>query len=69
MQPTAKKSGRGRCLVCSRGGHMTKVHAGVDGHGLPIAIKLTDGQVSDGKSGEDMLEALLLDCILLADRG
>ena len=53
----------------SRGGLTTKIHALVDGHGLPIALKLTEGQAHDGKSGEDMLGALEPGCILLADRG
>lgn len=53
----------------SRGGLTTKIYAVVDGHGLPIALKLTEGQAHDGKSGEDMLAALPRDCILLADRG
>ena len=53
----------------SRGGLTTKIHAVVDAHGLPIALKLTEGQAHDGKSGEDMLGALAHDCIVLADRG
>lgn len=53
----------------SRGGLTTKIHAVVDGHGLPIAIKLTEGQAHDGRSGEDMLGALPRKCVLLADRG
>jgi transposase len=53
----------------SRGGLTTKIHAVVDANGLPIALKLTEGQAHDGKSGEDMLDALGVDCILLADRG
>ena len=53
----------------SRGGLTTKIHAVVDGHGLPIALKLTEGQAHDGKSGADMLGTLATDCILLADRG
>ena len=53
----------------SRGGLTTKIHAVVDGHGLPITLKLTEGQAHDGKSGEDILDTLGADCILLADRG
>ena len=53
----------------SRGGLTTKIHAIVDGHGLPIALKLTEGQAHDGESGEDMLGTLPRDCIVLADRG
>jgi transposase len=51
----------------SRGGLTTKIHALVDAEGLPIALKLTEGQAHDGKSAEDMLE-LQAGLILLADR-
>lgn len=53
----------------SRGGLTTKIHALVDACGLPIALKLTEGQAHDGKSAEDMLAALPRRCVLLADRG
>jgi transposase len=53
----------------SRGGLTTKIHALVDGHGLPIALKLTEGQAHDGRIGAEMLEALPDKCIVLADRG
>ena len=53
----------------SRGGLTTKIHAVVDANGLPIALKLTEGQAHDGKSGEDMLGDLPRKCVLLADRG
>jgi transposase len=52
----------------SRGGLTTKIHALVDAEGLPIALKLTEGQASDGKSAEDMLGTLKAGHILLADR-
>ena len=52
----------------SRGGLTTKIHALVDAEGLPIALKLTEGQAHDGKSAVDMLEALTEGQILLADR-
>ncbi len=52
----------------SRGGLTTKIHALVDAEGLPIALKLTEGQAHDGKSAADMLEALTEGQILLADR-
>ena len=41
----------------SRGGLTTKIHALVDANGLPIALKLTEGQAHDGKSAADMLTA------------
>lgn len=52
----------------SRGGLTTKIHALVDANGLPVALKLTEGQAHDGASAVDMLEALSEGQILLADR-
>ena len=52
----------------SRGGLTTKIHALVDANGLPIALKLTEGQAHDGKSAADMLAGLGPGQILLADR-
>ncbi len=52
----------------SRGGLTTKIHALVDAMGLPIALKLTEGQAHDGRSAEDMFETLRPGNILLADR-
>jgi len=53
----------------SRGGLTTKIHALVDASGLPIALKLTEGQAHDGRSGADLLTALVAGQVLLADRG
>jgi transposase len=52
----------------SRGGLTTKIHALVDANGLPIALKLSQGQAHDGKSAQDMLTRLKPGQILLADR-
>ena len=52
----------------SRGGLTTKIHALVDACGLPIVLKLTEGQAHDGRSAADMLETLTDGTILLADR-
>jgi transposase len=52
----------------SRGGLTTKIHALVDANGLPVALKLTEGQAHDGRSAADMLGALGSGQILLADR-
>jgi len=52
----------------SRGGLTTKIHALVDALGLPIALKLTEGQAHDGRSADDMLHGLGEGCVLLADR-
>ena len=52
----------------SRGGLTTKIHALVDAQGLPIALKLTEGQAHDGRSAADMLSSIQTGHILLADR-
>lgn len=52
----------------SRGGLTTKIHALVDANGLPIMLKLSEGQAHDGRSAGDMLDGLGKDQILLADR-
>jgi transposase len=52
----------------SRGGLTTKIHALVDANGLPIALKLSEGQAHDGKSAQDLLTRLEPGQILLADR-
>ena len=52
----------------SRGGLTTKIHALVDANGLPITLKLTEGQAHDGKSAKDMLGQMRDGQILLADR-
>ena len=57
-----------RCMGRSRGGLTTKIHALVDANGLPIALKLTEGQAHDGRSAADMLDGIGAGQILLADR-
>jgi transposase len=52
----------------SRGGLTTKIHALVDADGLPIVLKLTEGQAHDGRAACDMLGSLAAGNILLADR-
>jgi transposase len=52
----------------SRGGLTTKIHALVDACGLPILLKITEGQAHDGRSADDMLSSLSRGDILLADR-
>ncbi len=52
----------------SRGGLTTKIHALVDANGLPITLKLTEGQAHDGRSAADMLGEIGDDQVLLADR-
>lgn len=52
----------------SRGGLTTKIHALVDANGLPIRLKLTEGQAHDGRSAADMLDTIGEGQVLLADR-
>ena len=52
----------------SRGGLTTKIHALVDANGLPVALKLSEGQAHDGRSAADMLAGLSAGQILLGDR-
>ena len=39
----------------SRGGLTTKIHALTDANGLPVILKLTEGQAHDGRSASDIL--------------
>jgi transposase len=41
----------------------------VDANGLPVVLKLTEGQAHDGTSAQDMMGTLSKGQILLADRG
>jgi len=52
----------------SRGGLTTKIHALVDANGMPLVLKLSEGQAHDGRSAQDMLGNLGPEQILLADR-
>ncbi|NTZ43934.1 IS5 family transposase [Altererythrobacter sp. SALINAS58] len=52
----------------SRGGLTTKIHALVDGRGLPIQLHLSEGQASDCKQAEPLLGALPKGSTFLADK-
>ena len=52
----------------SRGGLTTKIHALVDGRGLPIQLHLSEGQASDCKQAEPLLGAMPPGSIFLADK-
>ena len=52
----------------SRGGLTTKIHAVVDGEGLPIRLILTAGQTHDCTVTEDLLQGLPDGAMLLADK-
>ena len=53
----------------SRGGLTTKIHALVDANGLPIDLRLSEGQHADCRYAEDLLSRLHAGTTLLADRG
>ncbi len=53
----------------SRGGLTTKIHALVDADGLPIDLRLSEGQHADCRYAEDLLTRLHAGTTLLADRG
>ena len=52
----------------SRGGLTTKIHALVDAQGRPARLHLSEGQASDCKQAEALLDLLDKDSILLADK-
>src|SRR6056297_1605412 len=52
----------------SREGLTTKIHALVDANGMPVILKLSEGQAHDGRSAVDMLTNFAAGQILLADR-
>jgi len=52
----------------SRGGLTTKVHALVDGRGLPVRLHLSEGQASDCRQAEPLLDAVPGGSIFLADK-
>ena len=52
----------------SRGGLTTKIHALVDANGLPVVLKLSEGQAHDGRSAADMLDGIGAGQTLIADR-
>ena len=52
----------------SPGGLTTKIHALVDAEGRPVRLHLSEGQASDCKQAEALLDRLGKDSILLADK-
>ncbi len=63
-----KKDARSRCMGRSRGGLTTKIHAVVDANGLPVTLKLTEGQAHDCPVAREMLDTLGPGQTLLGDR-
>ncbi len=52
----------------SRGGLTSKIHALVDGRGLPVGLHLSEGQASAYRETEPLLEAVPKDRTFLADK-
>jgi transposase len=52
----------------TRGGLTTKIHVLVEACGLPILLKITEGQAHDGRSAQDMLGTVGRGDVLVADR-
>ena len=52
----------------SRGGLTTKIHALVDGRGLPVQLHLSEGQASDCKQADPLFDAVPEGSIFLADK-
>lgn len=63
-----KKGDRDHCLGRSRGGLTTKIHAVVDGQGLPIRLSLAAGQSHDGQAADHLLDHVGAGTIVLADK-
>jgi transposase len=53
----------------SPGGLTSKIHALVDGNGLPVRLALTPGEAHDNRLAEKLLSRLKFGSMLLADRG
>ncbi|MEO1985269.1 MAG: IS5 family transposase [Martelella sp.] len=68
MTPPVKR-GANRSMGRSRGGLTTKIHARVDAEGLPIDLRLSEGQPADCRYAEDLLARLHAGTTLLCDRG
>jgi transposase len=76
-RPGAPARGRGaqknggaeaEALGRSRGGFGTKIHAAVNGLGLPVKLVLTPGQAADVKQAAALLEGVPLE-VVIADKG
>src|SRR5262249_22746554 len=53
----------------SRSGLSTKIHAVVDGKGLPVMLGITSGEAHDNRLCAALLSGLRPQALLLADRG
>lgn len=68
-QPACPKSGCSRRSGRTKGGLNSKLHAVCDGHGRPLIMLLSEGQMSDYKDAALMINAFPKAKVLLGDRG
>ena len=64
-----KRGGPDHAIGLSRGGLTTKIHAVVDGRGLPVRLLLTPGQASDKTTAPELVGPLRLTGDVVGDRG
>lgn len=57
-----------QAIGLTKGGWNTKLHAAVDGHGTPVALLLTGGQVADVSQAEELLKEIEARIVVL-DKG
>ena len=67
--PLAECEPAGHGIGRSRGGLSTKIHAGVDGHGRPLALVVTGGQRNDGAALETVLADIRIPVFTGTGRG
>ena len=67
--PFATRTGGARRLERTKGGLNSKLHAVCDGHGRPLIMLLSEGQMSDYKGAALILVALPKAKELLGDKG
>jgi IS5 family transposase len=64
-----QKKSRDRCVGRSCGDLTTKIHARVNGKGLPVRLLISPGQVHDVTCAEVLLKGLEQKAIVIADKG
>jgi transposase len=65
---TKKGGAEAEALGRSRGGFGTKIHAGVNGLGLPVKIVLTPGQDADVSQAKTLIKGVPFE-VLIGDKG
>jgi len=66
---TGAASEENQAIGKSKGGNTTKIHMAVDAFGLPIAFKLTGGEVHDCKAAPEFIGKLPVSDYRVADKG